>query len=233
MADAGGGPRALANSAGALQVANQGVKLSAAQQALRIPEIIGTLMEGIHQRDERFDYMIYDADGEHEKYCDAVNLLSQCAFVNKLWYSEALRLIWRKSQDLRWNRTLLQLFAKIPADRRQYYANFVETGSMMSVSDQMREEANETFRGILFPKLHTVTILVDPYHNLPRVDCPNLQKLVIDPRREFYPDFWAVTQDDADKIFDDMVNGFRHVPSISFIDECYAYVGAVQGLIDL
>ncbi|KAF4555929.1 Hypothetical protein D9617_2g058940 [Elsinoe fawcettii] len=200
--------------------------LSAAQRALSLPEVVSALFQYIYAG---FYYSIRITEDEYGHF-DEYDLLFQCSLVNKLWYKEATRLIWKEPRQMTWNRGPAEILAPIPADRRQYYANFIEEVEIFVPCESEAAEEKDTspLHKVVFPRLKRMRVYLDWDAQLPRLDCPNLQELNLDPRHEFYPEMWCITQPDTDRILDQVATLYPKLPTLSFWDECIAHPGTLQ-----
>ncbi|KAF2222021.1 hypothetical protein BDZ85DRAFT_174484, partial [Elsinoe ampelina] len=196
----------------------------AAQRALQLPEIVSVLFQIIHTG----PYAVSYTHNATKRYLDEIDILFRCSLVNKLWYKEATRLIWIEPQIMTYSVSFPDLFAAIPADRRQFYANFVEEVTYMSLNDKETAKHNELFENVVFPRLENICVRLDWESCIPKLNCPNLQELNLDPRHEYYPEMWVVTQDRTDIILDQVATLYPEVPSISFIDQCIAFPETMQ-----
>ncbi|KAG8623808.1 hypothetical protein KVT40_008784 [Elsinoe batatas] len=199
-------------------------RANAAQRALQLPEIVSTLFQIIHTG----PYNVSCMQNATKRYLAEIDILFQCSLVNKLWYSEAARLIWIEPQSMTYTVTFPDLFAAIPAHRRQFYADFVEEVTYHSPNEEETAKHNELFKDVIFPRLKSICVMLDWESCIPKLDCPNLQELDLDPRHECYPEMWVVTQDRTDIILNQVATLYPKVPSISFIDQCIAFPGTMQ-----
>ena len=133
---------------------------TAAQRALAIPEILNNIFTKKGKGDIYFTH----TDAEQSD-------LLQWALVNKYWYAEAIRLLWAHPMS-----PIDRLMARIPPDRRQYYANFVTWVQVVRQSQAKKDhfEIGGPLHGITFPKLTRlfVSIFTNDLYVIP-VDHPD------------------------------------------------------------
>ena len=196
-----------------------------AGKALAIPEILSTIFGFIYEddgfwyspdgededRDLRIiDQMMGKKDGTRRSY-GRDGVLLRCALVSHLWFDEALPYLWRTSRQ--WfsigdwySGSLPALFAKMTPSRRQLYANLVEDCLLVTVSHESTTagEADEAFRGVHFPKLQSITMMLPGYgsKHVPLINSPNVTMLELDPSFDYYPDTYRVDGEELDIILD-------------------------------
>jgi hypothetical protein len=99
--------------------------MTATQRVLLLPEIRRSIIEWAGE--EPYDYdSFYDAKRDKEVSCSREYTLLCCGLVNKTWYREAMRILWKDLHPLLWWHNLPGYFRSITPDRRQFYANFVK-----------------------------------------------------------------------------------------------------------
>jgi hypothetical protein len=114
-------------------------RVTAAQRALAIPEILNNIFAQKSQNDPYFHFT------ESEQYD-----LLRWGLVNRTWYGEAIRLLWAHPMG-----PMDLLMANIPLDRRQYYANFITWARVIrqAQSQETYFEDGGPLHGLIFPKL--------------------------------------------------------------------------------
>lgn len=200
--------QALSTALGAVDLSDSRTPPTAAQRALQLPEIISVLFENIlRYGPEDWAEIIPDGDEDRQDYFNAWDDLTSCSLVNRPWHDEARRLLVIEPMEIFALNGLPGMITNIPDSRRQFYARYIEDANLWSVSDDEIGKINELFNGLEFTRLKYLRIFIDHDHRLPRIHAPNLEALRLDPRREYYPDYWAVTQDGFELIMDEVAVG--------------------------
>jgi hypothetical protein len=135
--------------------------MTAAQTVLSIPELVA----------EIFYHLEDDAPS-----------LATCTRVNSLWCEEAIRRRWKHPQNRPFGDSLASIFAGIHPDRRQAYANFVQTGELHVVRRKNVAMWSSFLRGVIFTRLRSLTLHLDfcqPQVYLPRINAPEVTLLCI------------------------------------------------------
>lgn len=137
---------------------------TATQRALGIAEIVGNIISFLPQ-----------------EYFEPETDLISSALVNKFWLAEALPVIWKKLYP----HPMEHMFAALKPDRRQFYANFVVSGTTR-VFDEREPGPEDTpcdLRGIMFPKMTELRMFVITQYgetSLPDLNCPNLRRMIFE-----------------------------------------------------
>ncbi|KAJ7640837.1 hypothetical protein DFH06DRAFT_1334554 [Mycena polygramma] len=165
---------------------------SAARVALSLPEIVDTVFYCLEMDDDYWDAKLED--------------LSRCGRVNKLWYHEAMRHLWR--DVTRWScPTLPALFAPIEPPRRQLYAGLIEC-CILDVVFNTKDAAvavDAALQGLNFSRLSDVRMSVMGWGNgypphVPRIEKNRVRHLKVDPRYYAYPEVFGVSAKEWDGI---------------------------------
>lgn len=202
--------QALSTALGAVDLSDSHTSPTAAQRALQLPEIISVLFENIFRYGpEDWAEIIPDDDEDRQDYFNAWDDLTSCSLVNRIWHVEAKRLLviepMEEPMEVFAPNGLSGTITNIPESRRQFYARYIKDANLWSVSDEEIGKINELLSGLEFTRLKYLRIFIDHDHRLPRINAPNLEALHLDPRREYYPDYWAVTQDGFELIMNEVV----------------------------
>lgn len=136
-----------------------------AHRALALPEIVGEILIWL------------DNDRKH--------WLLNCALVNKTWFHEAIRILWR---NLETNGILLEEgMMGISLCRRQMYANHVKIASVATYLQETEPEFQPALECVSFPQLHTLCLVLafhgsgtDKCIRIPAVNMPSLQTLHVE-----------------------------------------------------
>ena len=131
----------------------------------------------------------------NQAYKNRRGQLYPCIFVNKLWFYETARILWRHWNDRAANQLqhFIYVFEQIQPERRQFYANLIRTAELLAIElSDLVQRAQVVFEGIHFPKLAAVHLLVpgiwyDETHlvEVPLFDAPQLSTLVIDAKYDY------------------------------------------------
>ncbi|KAJ7640849.1 hypothetical protein DFH06DRAFT_623873 [Mycena polygramma] len=191
---------------------------TAAPVALSLPEIVDWVF-CCFDVDEDGD----DWDARHAKLAD----LSRSGRVNKLWYHEAMRHLWRDGSVTHWScPTLPELFAPIARARRQFYAGLIECCILDVLFDTADAAVaiDAALQGLDFSRLSEVRMRATgwSYRNRPHV--PRLEKnrvrhLKVDPRYEACnPEVFGVSEEEWDDILDQIPTVFPDLRIFEFED---------------
>ena len=139
-------------------------------------------------------------------------VLVQCAQVNRLWFSEAVPFLWADLADYPSDRSLPEFFVAVPdLARRQLYASVVEQADLCPVEvGESAEAVDQSLRNVSFPRIESLRLRLpgcDGPSHLPRVCCPRLVTLEIDPRFEHMPDTYCVLPQEWDEVLDQIPVG--------------------------
>ncbi|PWY78294.1 hypothetical protein BO70DRAFT_397538 [Aspergillus heteromorphus CBS 117.55] len=173
---------------------------TAAQRALMIHEVVGLIVEHIwksiawsrvQSRDREIALALKkpeELDGSSDRVEWKTGTLLNCALVNKLWSSESMRhlwsvsemshVIWKNSLPLEgWKSCLIGRFRKIEPARRQYYADFIRSGSNLDFF--LNPHGADLLEGIELTKVNHFFLLMPLFeppgcYYLPFVKVPNL-----------------------------------------------------------
>ena len=160
-----------------------------------------------------------DSDDSHPSFGRG-GILARCAQVNKLWFYEAARVLWRDWDD--WpvfgQSVLFKTFEKMNPTRRQIYANMVQSAELVAIEDEdLLEKVQTTFEDITFPNLKTIELLVPGDCNyetnrvqIPIFHAPRLTSLSIDPHYEWDPPLYFVSRDEWKILFEIVRVSCRH-----------------------
>ncbi|CAG8238459.1 unnamed protein product [Penicillium nalgiovense] len=188
-----------------------------AHRALALPEIVGEILVWL------------DNDRKH--------WLLNCALVNKTWFHEAIRILWR---NLETNGIPLEEgMMGISLWRRQMYANHVKIASVATYLQETESEFQPALECVSFPQLHTLCLVLafhgsgtDKCVRIPAVNMPSLQTLHVEypaafnmPKnvkypagpRYLYPDQWDYLADQITKLFPRLLNFQVVIPAILYI----------------
>jgi hypothetical protein len=167
------------------------------QTTLSLPEIVNLILHHVRPEPDNWNY----------------SDLAPCGLVNKLWYRESMPHLWRVTPS--WNCSLPSLFRPIEPERRQFYANLVERASLVLAGISTAAEDDGALRGIAFPKLAELKIVVpnpgyrDPPY-VPRIGSHRVVELVVDPHYEAcYPEFFGVSEKDWEDILEQIPVSFH------------------------
>lgn len=184
------------------------------QRALLMPKILSTIFMWIHL--DRYGYWyVYDEDGEKDYGYGREGVLARCGLVNKLWYNEAMRYLWMAPTLGFMQNSLPALFANIHPARRQFYANFIKAAILVTVREDCAGECDDALRGVAFPKLESLHMILDGYGDgvyVPRIKSHRLAVLKINPPYDVNPETFGVTRDEMDTILEQIPVRPIHVP---------------------
>lgn len=141
-------------------------------------------------------------------YCKK-GVLFRCALVNKLWWCEAVRFIWKRLGGDGQTEDLLGCFRSARFDnepcRKQLHGNLVSQAHLWMINDDRDAEFYESLlQGVIFPNLQHLRLYCPKTCDyIPQLQCPSLRILEIDPQFEceFGVAEYALSQDQWDKVF--------------------------------
>ncbi|KAK8036263.1 hypothetical protein PG993_008877 [Apiospora rasikravindrae] len=120
---------------------------TAAQKALRIPEIVAMIAEELH-------------DGALPRHREP--RLENFIHVNRLWFNSGVHLLWRRQLYWDWL-NLVDIFLKIHPSRRPFYAAFIEYASI-NIEQTADAVPMQLFHHIDFPMLKELHInIMNPH----------------------------------------------------------------------
>src|ERR1700761_4333209 len=119
----------------------------AVQRALLMPEILSAVLI----------WITLDEFGDIHHGYGPGGVLARCGLVSKLWFNEAIPYLWRDLTMMGYMyHHLSALFALVEPTRRQFYANFVETATIVTLYEDRPREEDDALRGVAFPKLKSL-----------------------------------------------------------------------------
>jgi hypothetical protein len=191
-------------------------EMTVVPRALSIPEILSTIFMWIHQDQDGYWY-VYDEEGDQDYGYGREGVLARCGVVNKLWHNEAMRYLWMAPTLGFMQNSLPALFANIDPARRQFYANYIKTATLVTVSEDRAGECDDALRGVAFPKLQSLHMMLDGYGDglyVPRIQIHRLAVLEINPQYDVNPETFGMTSDEMDTILEQIP--VRPVPYTSW-----------------
>ncbi|KAJ5347627.1 hypothetical protein N7541_001458 [Penicillium brevicompactum] len=118
-------------------------RVTPAQRALALPEVLSNI----------FSQNALDTQPLIHSKSQTRDLLN-FALVNKTWYNEAIRVLWDHPTG-----QIDQVMASIPADRRQYYANFIHWIFLLCrPGEDKRFKSGGSLHGLRFPRLDRLSV---------------------------------------------------------------------------
>ncbi|KAF2096260.1 hypothetical protein NA57DRAFT_79027 [Rhizodiscina lignyota] len=204
----------------------------AVQRALLMPEVLSAIFKWIHEDNASFWYAKDGHRDTHYRY-GREGVLVRCGLVNRLWFKEAMRCLWMEPNVGFFRQcNLPALFAKINPSRRQFYADFIKKAVLVTISDS--RDPDSPLCAVIFPKLEALKLVLDGYCDgfyVPKVNCPKLTNLEIDPPYESEPEeSFGITRDEMDIILDQIPNVFPSLEYISFLNCVKINSGALKHL---
>jgi hypothetical protein len=138
-------------------------EMSAAQHALSIPEIVSTIFQCLHSSSVPYARVwIRNKRTGRRVGRNTVWHLNRIFFnwglVNHLWNREAIHHLWRKPGNPGSINTLHRLFLLVEHNRRQLYANLVESAVLRTEARQW--EHRDILRDVVFPKMKSALLIV-------------------------------------------------------------------------
>lgn len=193
------------------------------ERALTLPEILShiflcTLTDlGIIAKQTAWDLVA------HRRSLAA---LARCCRVSKLWYAEALPHLWSRPCSTRLDSQLWEVLAHVaPGPRRQYHADLVEENVTTCRWGQDRLGAEAVLRGLKFPRLRRVAVLLGSLVPIPEFDGGSVTRLDLLPtaRRDQYdPD----NPDDQSYLLDQRLV-LNQIPVSVLVNQRAVLVGAL------
>ncbi|KAJ5449787.1 uncharacterized protein N7458_006236 [Penicillium daleae] len=194
-----------------------------------------------------------DSDYDPTKYIESGGVLLRCALVNKHWFHESTRILWRHWKDQNLCRSVLtETFAKMKLDRRQFYANMINRADLLLIGEYIACQVTQSitlsgeqracqvvrsiFEDITFPNLRAVHLTVpghfDKRVEIPIFRAPRLKTLLLDPEYDWLPVSYSVSQDQWKMLFELIVDRFPDLENIEFEDQAKVWPGEIQKLRD-
>ncbi|KAF3940532.1 hypothetical protein ABW19_dt0207515 [Dactylella cylindrospora] len=212
--------------------------LSATQHALLLPEILSLVLEWINE-DTYYELCVYEENPKDPRYPQVLSsignkgVLSCCCRVNKLWFQESVRFLWRdpSAPGAGWKR-LPDVFRTIEPGRKQMYANYIEECLMGDIYAKDNSVViNEELEGLEFPNMKRIRIMLMGRYSMhiPRLGKNATKELELDPRFEYHPDTYYVNQEALRGYLNEIVEIFPDLETLEFSDRCLAYPGDLEG----
>lgn len=194
-------------------------------RALLMPEILSQILMWIYLDEDTYWNVLYD-DDEIEYTFGRDGALLRCGLVNKLWWEEAMRYLWAEHPG---GYAFIHAFRAVDPERKPYLASCVKSLTLHSVNERYADEHDGYLRGIAFPKLHTLKLLVDICCvHVPRIEGHAIRHLIIDPRFEVYPTMYALDEDTMDIFLEIIATSFPDLEEVVFDDLALAHPGAMD-----
>lgn len=150
--------------------------------------------------------------------------LFRCILVNKLWFYEGARLLWKKPYVD--GEMLTHHMARIVPERRQFYANIIEDafqGTLYNPPDK-----TNLLEGIKFPRMKTLRLELT-YVYLPELDGSRVEILELVPcHRLYYSGRIRLHRNHVEHILDQIEILFPKVKSVSFMDFALDWLGTIK-----
>ena len=130
-------------------------------------------------------------------------VLLRCGLVNTLWWSEAIRFIWRNLGG-RGPGNFLDCFAGFHDPcRKQFHANLVKQADLVLINEDDADIYDSLIQGVIFPNLQRLCLYCpNSLDYIPQLQCPSLKILEIDPQFESefgFPEY-GLSQEQWDKV---------------------------------
>ena len=164
-------------------------------------------------------------------YFQRAGVLLRCALVNHLWFSEAMRILWRNRQEYNpWsapsaNQDINKFFKGLEPERRQMYARWIVEGSVSN-----EPEPHSLFNNVEFLKLRVLYIPLNVNYiwDIPKISAPRLKDLMLNLYS--YSDLkrYPVGQEDMAKILDFVARSFPNLWYLQILGNCLTHVGEVD-----
>jgi hypothetical protein len=119
----------------------------AAQQVFQIPELVAEIIHWLAETAPRFSF-------PGERHGPRLATLDAFSTINKTWWAETVRLSWRHVAHL------ANIFHRIPAKRRQQYADHVQVGWLDSTEYRLAKACDSALQGVRFPKLRRLNLRI-------------------------------------------------------------------------
>ncbi|KAJ6139318.1 hypothetical protein N7471_005804 [Penicillium samsonianum] len=176
---------------------------NATQRALGIAEIVGHIISFLSRLEQ--DYFEPETD------------LISAALVNKFWLAEALPVIWKTV----WPHPMEDMFRPLKPNRRQFYANFVVSGTTRVFDDTHGPEDSPCdLSGIVFPRMTELLMFITVRNgecSLPDLNCPNLRRMVFDYRDGYHnTESDRLGAEDWESIFWDLPTKYPSLQELEF-----------------
>ena len=154
--------------------------ISASTKALSLPELLDIIFSYIHASPR------WTPSSSGEDMVHTGSNLYCCAQVNRVWFAEAIRYLWRDMAsvaDAKLDTTkpgkrgdLLNVFARIDAPRRGMYARYVEKAWVNTVDEKFGDHCY-ALAAMGFPRLRAVVLCVTDEDGL---DVPKIGKHAVE-----------------------------------------------------
>lgn len=180
------------------------MEVLSAKRALSIPETLAAIFFWIYTECLRSDALAH---------------LARYGQVNKTWFDEAMRLLWRDPTTTLHPKqsSLVLLFAKTNPERRQFYANFIQRANLTTIGGYVTAQSNYMLRDIEFPRLRCLRLIVD-YHGF-RVDVPFLRNHSLTELE--IESYCSKSKDDMDMILEQIPDIFPQLEKVTFVQRAW------------
>lgn len=201
--------------------------MTATYHVLFTPEILGEIFSWI-DKDNNFSYEV--GTGAEDTFLESIDwdkvgslseidwsncpktyyyykkgVLLRCGLVNKFWWCEAIRYIWRRlGGPGHGGADLLGCFAGFDDPcRKQFHANLVTQADLFIINEDNAGIYDSLIHGVTFPNLQHLRLYCPQRCDyIPQLQCPSLKILEIDS--EFECEFglskYALSQEKWDKV---------------------------------
>lgn len=168
---------------------------TSAQKALGLPEIVAQILSylpGVYgaYSAESWAPAPWTVNDETHKasrryLADLINL----AQVNNVWFSEAMRLLWKEGTELK-QRSMIGLLESVKEENRQFYAALIQTAVIFEPQRENVLASNRIVACLDFSRLKYLSIILPNTKGaqklcLPAIEAPQLK--VLDIRRVAWP----------------------------------------------
>ncbi len=228
------------------------VSTSAANRVLSIPTILGDIFgfliaENIPWLCECWDCRPRTfAEQEANPRVHATHPLVHCALVNKYWFHEAIRVLWKRPFQAQqcYATSLSEHLRRIAPDRRQLYANQIQWATLISIQTPQRPEgkdlekkeedaADALYAGVTFPRMKRLSLgLPESRFYIPKIPSDSIETLAID---EFEGPFWQehinYCIDDMDKWLSLIAVRFSNVKKVVVVGQSIVGIGRKEEFI--
>jgi hypothetical protein len=164
---------------------------SATQKALSLPEILSGIFHWIYADEGRLEE-IPDRPHHYTFVTTRRNRLHSCALTSRLWFAEAIALLWKvpSRPDLEYLECDIEArLGPLHPSRREFYAKFIEEGT---IETRRGDDVPPESDSVVLPSLRTLRLKISLSNSVvPAIVAPQVKQLDIDPWVELYPEDWV------------------------------------------
>jgi hypothetical protein len=202
---------------------------SAVQRALELPEILQIIFLDI---EATYFIKLYTTSGPDNvqtplwKATSPHKNLARCCLVNRIFYLEASRQLWKNLTYLGWHQQIPDLFKKVSLERRQQLAGYVTEGRLATVYRGAHARSiDDILDGLKFPRLRKINLslkdgLDGAFLHIPQIDGSAVQTLHVEAKYNSWDDTHGMNSSE----FGDILN---QIPVSVLVSTCFLEFNAI------